>query len=274
MLLIEKNILKLELQRNAKTTLIWSVVLGVNLFIVILLYPLVAQMMESMIELFEQLDDAGINLADMLESMGGMPANVLEYFATEGALILHLAGGIYAAVIGFSILNKDEKDKVAEVTYIIPVSRNKILSTKLLRVAINLLVFTVVQFVFVQIGFLIVDPDVNHMSLWIFGFFTYLMFLIIAFLSFGVSMFLKPGQSSLAAIAIPFPFYIITIIAGATDNNILNAFKYLSPFTFTEPVGWFKSGYEFELINFLSFVILTIIVLIFSYMRFKKREII
>ncbi|HBG32811.1 MAG TPA: hypothetical protein DDW82_03620 [Acholeplasmataceae bacterium] len=101
-----------------------------------------------------------------------------------------------------------------------------------------------------------------------------MMFLMIAYMSLGLAMFMKPNQSSLIAIAIPFPFYIMTVIASATNNDILKALKYASPFTFTEPVGWLKSDHVFELANFLIFTGFTLIILIASYLRYKKRQII
>jgi ABC-2 type transport system permease protein len=269
-----KNLLKIEIRRNLKGNMIWSFALGLSLLLIVAIYPMVAEMMDALNEMLEYLESIDSGFIAMMESFGGIPDNVMEYFATEGALFLQLLGGIYAAMLGFGIVSKDEKENTVEVIYVLPISRTKLLATKMLSVATLLFIFTFIQMLLTQIGFLVVAPGESHLVLWEFGLFDYVMFLIIAYMSMGLAMFLKPNKSPLISIAIPFPFYILTIISTATDNDFLKALKYLSPFTFTEPVGFLKENHAFELINFLTFTGLTIIIVMLSFIKFKKREMI
>ena len=271
---LSKEFLRLELRRSFKATMIWSFSIGLSLLLIVAIYPMVADMMDVMIQMIEQLESQGSPLVSIFEDFGGIPTNALEYFATEGAMFMQLLGGIYAAVIGFGAINKDEKERTTEILYVLPISRSKLLSSKLLTVAINLFVFTLIQILLIELGFIVVAPDTMHSLIWSFGLFNYLMFIMIAYLSMGLAMVMKPNQSSLIAIAIPFPFYILSVIASATDNTILKALKYISPFTFTEPVGWLKSDHVFEYVNFFVFCGATILVVILSYMKYKKRQII
>ncbi|MDI6453530.1 ABC transporter permease subunit [Peloplasma aerotolerans] len=272
--LFSKDLYKIEIRRNFKSNMIWSFALGLSLFLIVAIYPMVAEMMDALNEMLEYLESIDSSFIAMMESFGGIPDNVMEYFATEGALFLQLLGGIYAAMLGFGIVSKDEKENTVEVIYVLPISRAKLLTTKMLSVATLLFIFTFIQMLLTQVGFIIVAPGESHLILWEFGLFDYVMFLMIAYLSMGLAMFLKPNKSPLISIAIPFPLYIITMISSATNNDFLKALKYISPFTFTEPVGFLKEGHGFELINFLTFSALTIIVVILSFKKFRKREMI
>jgi ABC-2 type transport system permease protein len=271
---LSKEYLGLEIKRSFKGNMIWSFSLGLSLLLIVAIYPMVEDMMTAITEMLEYLESQNSPFIAMMEQFGGIPTNAMEYFATEGAMFMQLLGGIHAAIIGFGAINKDEKERTAEVLYVLPISRSKLLTSKILSIAFNLFIFTIIQIALIEIGFLAVAPDTDHSLILSFGLFDYMMFLMIAYMSLGLAMFMKPNQSSLIAIAIPFPFYIMTIIASATNNDILKALKYASPFTFTEPVGWLKSDHVFELANFLIFTGITFIILIASYLRYKKRQII
>jgi ABC-2 type transport system permease protein len=271
---ISTKLFKLEFFRSIKGTLIWSVSIGLSLFLIVLLYPMAMELMDALNQMLDYLGSVESQFLELLDGFGGIPENGVEYFATEGAMFLQLLGGIYAAIIGFGIINKDEKEKTLEVLHVLPISRSKILFTKMMNVAFSLLLFTFIQILFIEIGFLIVAHDEDISILWLFGLYDYIMFLMISFLSMGLALFLKPNQSSFIAIAIPFPLYIITLISNQTNNEILKFLKYFSPFTFTEPVNFLKNQSDFELINFLVFVSLTIVVIILSFIKFRKREMI
>ncbi|MDO9628504.1 MAG: ABC transporter permease subunit [Acholeplasmataceae bacterium] len=272
--IFSKNIFKLEFKRSFKSLMIWSISLALSLLLVIIIYPMAKDMFEALEQMIEYLESIDSGFIGMLDLFGGIPDNGIEYFATEGAMFLQLLGGIFAALVGFSIINKDEKEKTVEVIYTLPVSRTKLLFTKMVVVAVNLFIFMIIQVLMVDLGFLLVAPGEDISAIWMFGLFDYLMFLMIAYLSMFLALILKPNQSSFIAVAIPFPLYIITTIAYATDNTFLKSLKYISPFTFAEPVGWLKDQADFELINFIIFASLTVVSILFSFILFKKRQMI
>ena len=272
--IFSKNLFKLEFKRSFKSLMIWSFSLALSLLLVIVIYPMAKDMFEALEQMIEYFESINSGFVGMLEMFGGIPENGIEYFATEGAMFLQLLGGIFAAIVGFGIINKDEKEKTVEVIYTLPISREKLLFTKMTVVAVNLLIFMLIQVLMVDLGFLLVAPGEDISAIWMFGLFDYFMFLMIAYLSMFLAIVLKPNQSNFIAIAIPFPLYIITTIAYATDNAFLKSLKYISPFTFAEPVGWLKDQLDFEVINFFIFLSLTVVSIILSFILFKKRQII
>src|SRR5690606_5224787 len=126
-----------------------------------------------------------------------------------------LVGGIYAAILGFNILNKDEKEKTNEILYTLHIRRQAILNAKLLSVLTHLFIFTIIQFGLSTIGFVVIDEASQMDLLWLFGLLNYVLFSVIALISLGLASVLKPNQSSFISVAIPFPLYIITTIAQA-----------------------------------------------------------
>jgi len=269
---ISTKLFNLEFKRSLKGNLIWSFSIGISLFLIVLLYPMAMELMDALNQMLDYLGTIESQFLEMLENFGGIPENGIEYFATEGAMFLQLLGGIYAAIIGFGIINKDEKEKTVEVLHTLPISKFKYLFTKISIVIFNLFIFTLIQVLFVELGFLLVAKDENVSIMWLFGLFDFIMFVMIALISMGLALILKPNQSSFIAIAIPFPLYIITLISNQTNNEILKFLKYFSPFTFTEPVSFLKDQSDFEMTNFIIFVCLTLAVTIFSFIKFRKRE--
>lgn len=267
------NLFKLELKRSFKSHLIWSFSLGLSLFLIVIIYPLVKDMMASMIELMESLDENSPLLVFM-EDFGGFPTTGLEYYATECALILQLVGGIYAAILGFSIINKDEKEHVHEVMYTLPIKRTHVILTRILYVLFNLFTFTIVQFLLSYVGFVVISESIDIGEFAIFGVLNWALFFLIAMLSFGLSSFLKPNVSALISVAIPFPLYILTMVGSATDNKWLSYLKYISPFTFAEPVAFLKTHAAFNTTNLLLFSGLTLAITVLGIIKFNKRQMI
>ncbi len=268
------KLFRLELKRSIKSNLIWSISLGITMFSIIIIYPMVMDMMDALNEMIDYLESINSSFVEFINDFGGIPQNGVEYFATEGAMILQIAAGIYAAMMGYQIINKDDKEKTVEVLYTLPIHRLSYLFQKMLVVFVEIFIFMATQILFVIIGFMIVSPDEAILELFKFGFYDMLMMLMISYLSMGLALILKPQSSSFIPMAIPIPLYVITTIAYATDNQTLKLLKYISPFTFAEPVGILKDHTDFEWLNFLIFTIFTLTVIGFSMVRFKRREII
>ncbi len=268
------KLFRLELKRSIKSNLIWSISLGITMFSIIIIYPMVMDMMDALNEMIDYLESINSSFVDFINDFGGIPQNGVEYFATEGAMILQLAAGIYAAMIGFQIINKDDKEKTVEVLYTLPIHRISYLFQKMLVVFVEIFIFMASQILFVIIGFVIVSPGEAITELFMFGLFDMMMMLMISYLSMGLALVLKPQSSSFIPMAIPIPLYVITTIAYATDNATLKLLKYISPFTFAEPVGFLKDHTDFEWLNFLIYTIFTLAVIGFSIYRFRRREII
>lgn len=256
------TLFRLEFKRSLKGLITWSLSIGLTMVFVIVLYPMVKDMYQSI----------PAQYAEILNSFGGLPNNILEYFATEGGMMLQLFGAIFAVLEGFNAINRDEKEKTVESIYQLPYSRLAFYRTKLLRVFINVTIFSITNLILSYVSFQIIGESINIGQFLEFNLLNTIMFLMIAFLGFGLACFLRPNQKNMISFAIPFPLYIISVIASMTNNDILEKLKYITPFTFSNPVDILKTHTDFEWISFVVYIGLTVIVCVFAALRFQKRE--
>lgn len=257
-----KNLFFLEFKRSFKGLLVWSFSLGITMYLVIILFPMVKDIYESIPPQFY----------DILNSFGGIPDTVVEYFATEGAMMLQIFGALFAVLEGFNAINKDEKEKTVESLYSLPYPRRMFFLTKLFKITVSIIIFSLINVICSVLGFISISEAFDVKLFTIFNLLNTVMLLVIGYLGFVLACLLKPNQKNMIAIAIPFPLYIIAIVSTLTNNNILKNLKYLTPFTFSNPVDILKNTFEFEWVSFVIFCGLTCIGLVFSFFRFKKRE--
>ena len=144
------NIVKRELKANRKSLLLWSI--GV-LFMVGVGMGKYAGMNgtgETMNELMAEMPKS---LQAIMGSGGFDLSTAIGYY---GLLFLYLVimATIHAVMLGANIIAKEERDKTAEFLLVKPISREKVITAKLLASLINLLVFNFVtlvsSFIFVR----------------------------------------------------------------------------------------------------------------------------
>ncbi|MBU1145719.1 MAG: ABC transporter permease [Firmicutes bacterium] len=257
-----KTLFGLEIKRSLKGLLVWSFSLAITMYLVIILFPMVKDMYAAIPEEFY----------DIMNSFGGLPDTIMEYFATEGAMMLQIFGALFAVLEGFNAIYKDEKEKTVESLYSLPYPRSTFYFTKLIKITFNIVVFSLINTLFCVIGFITVKESIDVGLFVIFSVLNTVMFLIIGYLGFVLACFLKSSSKNMIAIAIPFPFYIISVISFMTNNEWLKKLQYITPFTFSNPIEILKNDFSFEWISFVVFVGLTIVGLVVSYTLFKKRE--
>ncbi len=258
------NLLKMELRRGYLAMIIWSLSVSIMVFLVIILYPMVIDIYAAMPPEVQQI----------MEQFGGIPDNVLEYYATEGAMMMQIFGAIFAASLGFNMIAKVEKEKTSEVLYTMPVSKMTFYLSKIIIIFGFIFAFSVINYAFGYLGFAAVNESFDFMQYFSFSSLNMVMYLVIGYLGFILALILKTGTNSMISIIIPLPFYIITLLATLTNTEWLKRFKYASPFTFADPVEILKTNYDFEWLTFVIFMGVTVIGLAIGYFLFKKRVVI
>ena len=89
----------MELKRNFKSLIVWTVAVGLSMFVILISYPLVD-------DVFDQMPQEFIEIVDIF---GGIPRNLIEYFAMEGGMIFQLTCALYATLLGFGTITKEER---------------------------------------------------------------------------------------------------------------------------------------------------------------------
>jgi len=262
MRIFNKNLFALEFRRAFKGMLVWSISLGLTMYLIVILYPYVKDMYAAIPP----------ELSGILDSFGGLPENVTEYFATECAMMLQIFGSIYVVLEGFNAINRDEKEKTLEAIYVLPYRRDVILFTKFVRITLNILLFSIANILFSLAGFWTVGEFAENGRFFLFALLNTLMFLMIGYLGLAMVCLMKPNQKNMISMLIPIPLYIVSVISTLTNNEWLQKLKYITPFTFANPVEILKTDFAFEWENLVGFTLVTICLLVAAFLRFRKRE--
>lgn len=252
----------MEFKRNYKGMILWSLGVSLMIFLIIVLYPLVK-------DIYSQLPP---ELAELMEQFGGLPENVLEYYATEVAMMLQIFGTIFAALLGYNMISNVEKEKTAEVLYTLPVSKLSFYLSKLLTLSVLISIFSLINYLVGYLGFISTGEAIDFGQYTVFSLLNLALYLHIGYLGFFLALLLSTQVKNMVALLVPLPLYIFTILSGLTDNEWLEKIKYLSPFTFADPIEILKTDFSFEYISFLIYSLLSIGLLIFGYYLYKKRQ--
>ncbi len=223
------NIFKREMKANRRALIIWCVCIFILVVAGMGKYTAYSGDSANM-ELFNNMPYAikallGIGPFDVTKMAG--------YFALL-FVYTELIIGIHAVLLGSGILSKEERDKTTEFLMVMPVSRNAIVTSKLLASLVNLLVVNVVSLLssIVMVNAYNKGAPITgeilsfHLSL----FLVQLIFFSVGFLIAACIKNSKASGSLSAAILIcSFMIAKVTDLSGNMNFlNILSPFKYFS----------------------------------------------
>lgn len=259
--------LKKEFKRNLKALLIWSFAFALLLGGTVLLYPHIM----------------GDAVGEMDKLLSTMPKEILEIFnmdkislekasgwlLSEGYMMITLIGSIYTAMLGANILLKEEENKTIFFLATKPVSKSKILISKVIVGIICILIFNLIisDTLFITL-YLTDDLVIKEWALMLVGaLFIHLFMFSVAFL---ISVFVRKNNVSLgASIGFVFITYVLSIIGNLSDKT--EFIKYLSPFYYVDGATIITDG-NLNIINLCILFIISIILIIISNCKYKKKE--
>ena len=257
-----------ELKINLKTLILYTVILSVTFSFIFLIYPSIIT------------DEAKIMLDEMVKTM---PAEMMAsfnmdiiglddaygWFKTEGYVFLVLIGAVYSAMLGSTILIKEENDKTIEFLYSKPINRSQILTSKILCGIINIFVFTLVVTFFNYLTlktsesfelkefFMISVPAILIY---------YLFFFTMLFVS---TLFKKTKKSMSAGIAFVFISYGMQLIGGISKD--IEILKEISYFEFASArYIILNEALDFKYI--IAGIFSIVIFILLTYYRYNKKE--
>ncbi len=256
------NIFKFELSRKKASVLIWSVGIIILIFISIAPYSSFAADVEALEEIFrsyppELLSAFGMNDIDL--------SSIVGYLALMYPFIQFFLA-VQAANYGFALLSIEEREKVADFLLVKPVSRTKILVSKifagLLALTASILIISCAQYVILLLlnGDEPLDSEVLlklSVGYWLFS-------LTFYFLSIAISVLIKKIKSVLPfSMGLVTITYFIGVLADITNSNIYNyltPFKCFSPTTIIENRGFLLENILISAVLILGSIVLAVIV--------------
>jgi ABC-2 type transport system permease protein len=261
------NIFIVEMRAHRKGLIIWS--FGI-LFII-------AASMGKFVALSSSGQSMNALLAQMPKSMLAMMGiGTLDLSKASGYygvmfLYLVLMATIHAAMLGADIISKEERDKTAEFLLAKPISRNKIITSKLLAATMNILIFNIVTLVssIIIVGKYSKGEAVSSeiVILMLGMFILQLIFMLIGTAIAAACKNPKTATSiSTAVILITFILSVAIDINGKLEN-----LKYLTPFKYYEAKNLMSGGGLQWSYVILSIIIISVMICI-TYTFYEKRD--
>lgn len=261
------NLFKREIKANLKSLIFWSI--GIIF------------MVASGMGKYSSLEGTGQSMnalmADMPKSlqaiMGTGSLDLSTPIGYFGVLYLYLAvmAAIHAAMLGSNILAKEERDKTVEFLLVKPLSRTRMITSKLLAAVANILVFNLVTFA-LSVGMVQKYAEgeavIGDISLLMVGMLILqLMFLLLGTAIAAVLKNAKKATSLTTGILL-----LLFILSVAVDlNEKLEGLKFLTPFKYYDAKLILEEG-GFDPLYLAITIVLLVGLTIVTFVFYRKRD--
>ncbi|PWW17421.1 ABC-2 type transport system permease protein [Cytobacillus oceanisediminis] len=224
------NLFFRELKANRKSLILWCI--GILLMVAggMSKFGGVSSSGQSMNELMEAMPKA------LQAIMGTGSLDISTAGGYYGILFLYLMvmGAIHASMLGSTIVSKEERDKTVEFLLVKPISRNKVITWKLIAALVNVLIFNIVTFISsAAVVEYYNDGKSLHgdIALLLAGMF--ILQLIFLFLGTAIASAARnPKAAGSVSTAILMGTFLLSIIIDISSS--LDFLKYLTPFKYFE----------------------------------------
>ncbi len=258
------TIYKHEMKILYKTLLIWTLAVGGMCFICILLFNSMKEEMEGMAESFSQMGA----FADAF-GMSQLSIATLEgFYSTEVGTVHSLGAAMFASIISMIMLSKEEDGHTSEFLFTLPVSRGKVIISKLIAVITNVIIFNVISVEAYALGIVILGEDIDFDRFFLYHGMQLLMHLEIAGICFGLSAFMKKNKLGLG-LGIVMIFYAYDLMSRVIPD--LSDYKILSPFSYSNAADIFSTG-QVEVPALVLGIVVMAVCVIAAYIRYGKRD--
>ena len=260
--MMNKNLYTKELRRNQKNTLIWgSIVIGFT-FMILSIYPFMAEMGQDLHLMLESMPE------EISKAMGmdkDTWASILGFYSTYYGIYIIVLVGIYTTSTGATIVSKEERDGTSEFLLTRPMSRSTVFWSKMYSLFTLVVIVYILQSACAVVGMIMFSEGTMDWNV-----FTVMhvhgLFLILFFTCIGVliSMFVKPKKNFMGmVVGIVFGSYFLNALAMATDAT--KWLGYLSPFHYVD----FSVNDPNYSINYLAGLCMTVIGFLMLYISFR-----
>lgn len=258
------NIIKREFKANLKSLIIWILVL---IFIVYgASYEFEAfrgnnNLMDAMSSFIAIFDAMGIPFANLSEPEG---------FVSLMSIYFYIPLSIYAALLGSSIISKEERDKTAEYLFTLPITRNNVLIGKVTVAVINNILINIGLIAGTMLVYLRFLPSQSFYDFMLYLsiglIFTQLVFMAIGmFLSGVLKQYKKSGGFTIGVVL---GSYLLFVLIGLAEE--IDFLKYITPFKYFEVNDMLDGIIQIKYVVIsLAIIIMSITGLFYFY---KKRD--
>lgn len=258
--------LKNEIKTNKKTLIIFSLILVIMILAVSLVYP---SIIDSNLDIDKMIESLPKELLEPFNMDIASINSIFGWLATEGYLFIQLLGGSYAAILGGTILLKEKSEHTIDFLAVKPISKNYIMTNKILCGLINLLLFNIIVGLSTLIG-LSINDDLNIKKWILLTINPAILDVFIFMASLNLSLyFKKTSQGISAGIGLLFIMYLLNVLATVSDK--FEILKYINIFNYTNSRTIVKNG-TIKITDVIIVLSITIIIGISNYIIYNRQE--
>ena len=261
------NVFKREMKAHRKSLIIWSISMlflvgsGMSKFAVLSvgsenMNALMAKLPKSMQTIF------GTGSFDLSKASG-----------FYGMLFLYivLMSTIHAAMIGSDIISKEERDKTSEFLFVKPISRNKIISQKLLAGLLNIIVLNIITLISsIAITSKYSKGETVTSDIILLMLAMFILQLVFLFVGTGLAAISKNPKTAVSATTGILLFtYILSVMIDM--NSSFENLMYITPFKYFEAKNIMYGGGLNAVFVTMSVFIIAILLAV-TYIFYKKRD--
>ncbi|MGT2721732.1 ABC transporter permease subunit [Streptococcus porcinus] len=257
-------IIRHELQENRKNLLIWALSVGVSSALCILLYESVADSIKEIAYLYQ--DMGGISKALGMDKVS--IATLGGYYSSEIALIYSIGAAMFSAMLGISMLSKEEEAHTAEFLFSLPISRKHIFCKKYLSILILLILFNMIAIIPEYLALYKVGMPFNYSDFAQYHSLVLLMQVEIASICFMISAFSRKKLVGLGMGLALFGYFMDLICRLVDKVDIL---KYVTPYYYANATDRF-AGLDLDAMMLLIAAVIIIVSYLIGLYVFSRRD--
>ena len=262
------KVFKHELKTNLKSVLIWSTALFLTAAAGFGEY--VSMMKAGSLDELDALLGTMPRIVQVMFGMGSLPINTPMGWYACMFLWCAVVAYLYAALLGASIISKEESEKTSEFLYTRPIKRSQVMSGKILASILQVCVIVFFGWLSVIVVFAPHLEEASYVAdihLTMFG----MLLTSIVFLFVGLclsAIFSEKGKAATySAAAVVATYFISVAIEANGDVDFLN---FLSPFRYFETARMIEIGIEAPYVLLSAFLVFALGAL--TYVFYCKRD--
>ena len=221
------TLLNFEMKRMRTSLIVWTAAIALLIMVCLIIFP----------DMEDQVDE--LNAA--FSSMGGFTAafgmdrlnfgELMGFYGLECGNILGIGGAFFAAYIGLTALSDEEKNHTAEFLFSHPVSRRRIITEKLVRIMLQILILNAVCILTALASAAVIGEEFRIEEFLLLHLAYLLLQAETASICFCISAFLRKSGIGIG-LGLAAILYFLNIIANITEAA--QWLKYITPFGYAE----------------------------------------
>ena len=221
------TLIKHELKQGRITLIIWTAVIAFMLALGVLVYPEMEKQMGEVSTMFAEM--GGFSAAFGMDRLNF--GEFIGFFGVECGNILGLGGAFFSALLGISVLAKEEKEQTAEFLLTHPVSRRNVVGQKFISMILQIIILNAAVMLVTVLSVYVVGESADSRPLFLLFLAYFILQIEVASVCFGISAFISRSGAGIG-LGLAALLYFLNIIANLTEDA--KFLKYITPFGYTE----------------------------------------